>query len=470
MQIRYVSRVFLLGCLFFLWATCIYGQGYEWARQTEGLSPAEGFAAATDNKGNVFVTGYFINRTTFGSTTISGGPIFVAKYSPGGDLIWVKTADGLSSDKAYAITVGASGDAYITGLFSTFGKPTTFGKTTLTGTKGENVFVAKISSTGAWQWAVQAGSPTGGLQHNDFGTGISVDAAENSYVCGAFKHTIDFGDASLVSAGGSDIFVAKYNSSGEFQWAIRAGGKARDIANAVSVDASGNSYVTGGFEGTADFEDTTLVSKGNDDIFIAKYNSAGGLEWIHHAGGTTTDHGAGIGLDASNNVYICGALNSAFATFGDTTLKAASQGSNIFLAKCNSAGEFIWVRLAADKFHGNVQSFGVDPSGNFFITGYYAGPAVFAGAALSTNTYADRNIFIVKYNAAGEVQLAQNIVGAERTEGHGVGVDKSGNAYMTGVFRDSVKFSNTTLTTDNVPAMFVAKLKAIPVAVQKRIN
>jgi hypothetical protein len=458
MQIRHISRVFLWGCLFCICATWIYGQGYEWARQTEGIASAEGFAVATDNTGNVFVTGYFIGSTTFGSMTISGGPIFVAKYSPGGDLIWVKSADGLSSDKSNAIAVDTSGDAYITGLFSTFGKPTTFGKTTLTGTKGENVFVAKISSDGTWQWAVQAGSPTGGLQHNDFGTGISVDAANNTYVCGTFKRTIDFGDASLVSAGSSDIFVAKYNSSGEFRWAKRAGGKAGDIAKAISVDASGNSYVTGGFQGTADFGDTTLVSKGNDDIFIAKYNSAGGLEWIHQAGGTTTDHGAGIGLDASNNVYICGALNSAFANFGDTTLKAASQGSNIFLAKCNSAGEFIWVRLSADRFHGNVQSLGVDPSGNFFITGYYAGLAVFSGAELSTTTDADRNIFIVKYNAAGEVQLAQNIVGAERTEGHGVGVDKSGKAFITGVFRDTVKFSDTTLTTNNVPAMFVAKL------------
>ncbi len=459
---------FLFCCFCCFWAVSIYGQGFEWARQTEGLASAEGFATATDPWGNAFVTGFFIGSTTFGSTTISGGPIFVAKYNPDGNLIWIASADGTSNDKGNAITVDTSGDAYITGTFSAFGNSTTFGDTTITGTDGENIFVAKIDSSGTWLWAVQAGSPTGGLQNNDFGSGIDVDAAGNSYICGNFKSTVDFGDTSLVSAGSSDIFVAKYNSSGEFQWARRAGGLAGDFANAISVDISGNSYVTGGFLGTADFEDTTFVSKGDDDLFIAKYNTASELEWIHHVGGTTTDHGTGIGLDGSNNAYICGALNSAYATFGDTTLNAAFEGSNIFLAKCNSEGEFLWARLAGDRFHGNVQSLSADPSGNFFITGYYAGLAIFAGDTMSTSTFADRNIFVNKYNAAGEVQLAQNVLGIERTEGHGVGVDNSGNAYMTGVFRDTVKFSNSTVATDIVPAMFVTKLSpVITVGVQQ---
>ncbi|MFQ5865338.1 MAG: FlgD immunoglobulin-like domain containing protein [bacterium] len=467
MKSKQLARIFLLGCFCCFWTTCIYGQGFEWAKQTEGLAPAEGLAIATGPEGNVFVTGYYIGSTTFESTTISDGPIFVAKYRPDGTLVWVSSADGTSNDKGYAIAVDVLGNAYITGTFSAFGNSTTFGDTTLTGTDGENIFVAKINSAGTWQWAVQAGSPTGGLQNNNFGTGTSVDAAGNAYVCGSFKSTVDFGDTSLVSAGVSDMFVAKYDSAGAFQWARRGGGLSGDQADAITVDASGNSYVTGGFQGTVDFADTTFHSAGDDDLFIAKYTTAGELEWLHSVGGTTTDHGHGIGLGASGDIYISGALNSAFATFGDTTLNAAFKGSNIFLAKCNSAGDFLWARLAGDNFHGNVKSLSADPSDNFFITGYYQGTAVFAGDTLSTSTFADRNIFVVNYNSAGEVQLAQNVVGIERTESHGVAVDLSGHAYLTGVFHDTVTFSNTTLATDIVPALFVTKLSHITVGVQQ---
>ncbi len=131
-----------------------------------------------------------------------------------------------------------------------------------------------INSNGNFVWAKNIEGSGGGE-----GVGISVDGSGNIYVIGAFEGTADFnpgtGIFNLTSAGQIDVFIAKYTSEGNFIWAKNLGGAADDVGYSIVVDVSGNSYATGSFQSTADFDPEmgilNLTSNGDNDIFIIKY-------------------------------------------------------------------------------------------------------------------------------------------------------------------------------------------------------
>src|SRR5690606_23825072 len=115
----------------------------------------------------------------------------------------------------------------------------------------------------------------------------------------------------LNSAGGKDIFFAKYDSNSNYLWAKNVGGTSDDYGNSIALDALNNVYITGQFSGVnADFDASantaTLSATGNNDIFFAKYDSNGNYIWANSIGGTWEDYGWSIALDVSNNVYITG--------------------------------------------------------------------------------------------------------------------------------------------------------------------
>ncbi len=206
-----------------------------------------------------------------------GNDIFVVKYDNNGALIWAKKAGGTSNDNSLGIAVDGSGNCYVTGYCgtATFGAGET-NETTLTPVGNYDIFVAKYNNSGALLWVKSAGG-TG----TDASLGIALDGGGNSYVTGYFNNMSTFGagesnQTTLTSEGGYDIFVAKYDNSGALLWAKSAGGINFDTGNSIAVDVSGNSYVTGYFDGTATFgagesNETTLTGAGNYDIFVAKY-------------------------------------------------------------------------------------------------------------------------------------------------------------------------------------------------------
>jgi hypothetical protein len=194
-----------------------------------------------------------------------------------------------------------------------------------------DLFIAKLSSSGTWQWVVKAGGPGG----YDFGSGIAVDSSGNAYVTGAFQETATFGSTNLVSNGGYDTFITKLSSSGSWQWAVNVGdpdGSA--LGSGIAVDSSGNAYVTGIFAETATFGSTSLVSNGFYDLFIAKLSSSGNWQWAVNVGGPDGYAGAsGIAVDSSGNAYVTGSFEET-ATFGSTSL-VSNGGGEIFIAKLN---------------------------------------------------------------------------------------------------------------------------------------
>ncbi|HRD00902.1 MAG TPA: SBBP repeat-containing protein, partial [Candidatus Syntrophosphaera thermopropionivorans] len=429
------------------------GNNWLWAKNAGGTSDDYCYGIAVDASGNSYVTGIFSNSATFGSTTlISNGDydIFIAKLDSSGDWEWAKKAGGTGGDWGYGIAVDTDGNSYVTGIF--YSATAAFGDITLESSGGVDIFVAKLDSSGDWEWANKAGGTD-----DDWVNGIAVDASGNSYVTGFFDISATFGYTTLINSGGYDIFVAKLDSSGN-NWlmATKAGENINYYGNGIAVDADGNSYVTGYFEGSSTFCSTVLTSSGYYDIFVAKLDSSGNWEWAKKAGGTNYDFSYSIAVDTSGSCYITGEFFD-YATFGDIIL--TSNGSyDIFIAKLDSNGNWLWAKKAGGSSPDFGNGIAVDASGNSYVTGYFGGTtATFGSTTLTTNGGYD--IFVAKLDSNGNWVWAKNAGGGSPDFGYGIAVDASGNSYVTGYFQSpNAYFDSTTLTNSGSDDIFVAKL------------
>jgi hypothetical protein len=151
-------------------------------------------------------------------------------------------------------------------------------------------------------------------------------------------------------AGGADLLLAKYNTSGTIQWQRSLGGASTDIGYGIAVDASGNVYVVG---------ETASQGAGGDDFIIAKYNTSGTLQWQRSLGGTGTEEGFGIAVDESGNVYVIGRTSSQGAG-----------GSDVLIAKYNTSGTIQWQRSLGGTGFETARGIAVDASGNVYVTGW----------------------------------------------------------------------------------------------------
>ncbi|RYU93969.1 SBBP repeat-containing protein [Emticicia agri] len=267
----------------------------QWAQSAGGTASELGTDIAVDAAGNVYITGGFSGTASFGSESViangSNMDIFVAKYSNAGVVQWAKSASGTGNDVGASIVVDASSNAYITGNYASI---IMFGDHLVSSqSSSADIFVAKCNSSGEFLWVQSAGGAG-----NDSGSGIGIDGSGNIYLIGSYTGTATFGNTQTTSNGNLDIFVAKYDNSGEFKWVKSAGAADYDTGQSLAVESNGNVYVTGSYFGTITFGSQSVSSQGSRDLFVTKYDSNGSALWAKTAGGTFLEGGLGIAVDA----------------------------------------------------------------------------------------------------------------------------------------------------------------------------
>ncbi len=345
----------------------------RWAVSAGGDTADYGNGVATDSGGNVYVTGSFTGTASFGThvrTATGLHDVFVAQLSPTGQFNWVVKAGGAHNDYCNDVAVDSAGNTYVMGSFY---KSAVFGATKLTahGPSSFDVFVAQVSPSGKFRWAVSAGG-----SKDDYGNGIAVDSAGNSYITGIFVGNVAFGAAGLASRGALfDLFVAQVSPQGKFRWAVSAGGGLMDFGNDVAVDSGGNVYVTGEFAGAANFGSFTLNARGSHDVFVGKVSHAGGVkgrfDWVVSAGGDQHDYGKGIAVDSGGSIYLTGEFTEN-AVFGDTTLRGPAgmfYAAKVSPTGAGGKGAFSWATTAGDNGAGRGNRIAVDAAGNNYVTG-----------------------------------------------------------------------------------------------------
>lgn len=302
------------------------------------------------------------------------------------------------------------------------------------------------------QYWMQAG---GGLTIDE-GYDIAIDASGNSYTTGYFTGTATFGGTTLTSSGSSDIFVAKVDNQGNHVWAQKAGGSGSDRGLSIAVDGAGNSYITGYFYNTATFGGQSVSSSGLQDVFIAKYDPSGNVVWVEKAGGAGADIGNGICIDNSGNVGITGEFAGS-ATFGGTSLNSQLGSTDVFITKLDNSGAFQWTEQGAGNFTDRGLDITCDNLGNFIAVGQFSDTITFD----QTHNNSMLNVvFVIKYDGAGTEQWFEVIGGGASSTAHAVTSDGSGNIYLTGDFTGNLTFFNTpnvTITNPNPNKIFVAR-------------
>lgn len=440
---------------------------WKWATRGGGKGDEYAYGLSLDGSGNIYITGgiYSINAnvSTFGSSTFKtqNTDVFVAKLNSTGAWQWAKTATGSSSETAYAIKTDASGNSHITGYFRS---NTSFGSSTITSKGSNDVFVAKINSSGVWQWATGAGSNSSDRPYD-----IALDSSGNSYVTGRYYNTGTFGSFKATAKGSEDIFVGKVDKNGAWQWVASAGGSRSDYGYGVEVDSSGNVYTTGYFYGSVNFGSTSFSIGNQFDIFVAKLNSTGAWQWAKSAGGaksstgTTSDYGRSVGVDSSGNVYV-GGYFYADSTFGSTTVTSKGR-SDMFITKLTSSGAFTntvtYGGISSDYDY--AYDIAKDSQGNFYITGVYEG-VMALGTTTLTSRGTSRDIYVAKIDPIGNWLWAKSAGsdGGSSNYGYGVAVDGNDNVYITGYYYartdEKVAFGTTIFTGKNSTRLYVAKL------------
>ncbi len=363
---------------------------YLWARHYGGSLDEVAYGITVDSKDSIYIAGSFKTTLTLGTTTLSGAGVeaFVAKLDASGSPQWAISAGGAQRDLAVRLANDASGSLYVLGLFSS---TATFGTSQLTSSGDADLFVAKVSPTGIFQW-VTAG---GGAAEEIVG-GIAVDAKQNVYIAGAYTKAGTFGSFLLSHGNLTNILVAKLSPAGTFLWAKGAGKNNFEQCNDVATDPSGNVYVTGFFRSsTVTMGTFSFATFGDSDGFVAKLDPQGQWLWAKQMGGSTFDQGKSIAA-SSTHVYITGFFQDV-STFGSTTL--TSPGSySIFVSKMDHNGNFLGARsVGGANNRDESQHIRFEPSGFLYVNGTFSGTVTFPPTTLQSQGLYDG--FLWKLNA-----------------------------------------------------------------------
>ncbi len=369
---------------------------WEWAASAGGTGEDRGCGISTDDAGNCYIIGYYQETAYFGSysfTSSGESDIFIAKLDLEGNWEWAASAGGNGNDRGYDISINDVGNCYVTGSFR---DTATFGSHTITSFSYSDIFVARIDANGNWQWAASAGGAPGTVFGADCGFGIEVDNAHNCYITGTFGNFANFGSHTIYGIGYNDVFVAKIDAYGNWQWANWAASGTSDFGNEIIIDNAGNSYIIGRFGQTIFFGSYSLAltTSGNADIFVAKIDADGNWLWARRAGGTLLDYGSGITIDDAGFCYVTGNYKET-ATFGTYSLTSNGEG-DIFLAKIDGDGNWLMAKKAGGINNDTGNDIIIDEVGNCYITGYFGETANFGTHSVSSN--GDTDIFVAKFN------------------------------------------------------------------------
>lgn len=432
-------------------------QVYQWAKYINSEGFDQAYDIVSDPQGFVYVAGQIEFVADFGGGVLIEAAgvhdIFIAKYTPAGRLVWAKGAGGKGGDKAHSIALDGLGNLFIGGEYEDTCYFDHIMKTTGVA-EVNNMFVAKYDTSGNVQW-VKNVSVDGPLQTR--GYAVSCDLQGNVYACGGTKGDTYFENNFLfTTAGDYDATVFKFSDNGNLVWARRLGGVESDKAYGILNDNNGYIYVTGYFVGLAYFAPgVSLTGRGGTDAFLAKFDTAGTLQWVKQAGDAGFERGWDITQNINGDIVITGEFQGQ-SIFGSNII--SSRGNNdMFLAAYNSNGTNLWALGAGGPEDDIGRGVTHDNSGNLFVIGDYGGSATFPPYSISGNGFSEVFLASYD-DAGTVTRWVRSIGGYENDRGRGVAADNSGNVYICGEYVDSVKFDNITLHGNLLLDMFVSKV------------
>lgn len=409
---------------------------FVWVKQFgENPGQEEGMAITVDTAGNVYTTGMYSNTVDFdpgsGIFNLSSLSAFfhqnmyVSKLDTNGNFIFAKRIGGQGLIIPRSITLDNVGNIYTTGEMNSGKQGTTiltfdfdpgtavFPLASITALDSD-VFISKLDASGNFVWAKNMGG-----NYSENANSLAIDAIGNVYITGTFRSSADFdpssGVANLINSSTTytDIFVAKYDTNANYIWAKRFGSNANSDENGfgINVDATGNVFSTGTFQGTVDFDPGAGVANivgnafGNNN-YILKLDTNGNYVWAKTFAGTGAA-GRAIDLDSAGNIYTTGYFSGTCdfdPNAGIANITTTGGAAFLFVSKLDSSGNYVWAKGFGNTLNNNNNTFGqvikVDANFNVHTAGTFNSTVDFDPCPTVVNLSAvgGYDIFVQKLN------------------------------------------------------------------------
>lgn len=411
-------------------------------------------------------------------TPPANGTVVATPASTSVALSWSGFSDsgtGLACTNAYKLVfaVGAPPADCNAGSVLFQGTGTSFTHTGLTPgvTYGYRVCatdnVANVS-TGASASATTTGAPpptqwsrAAGASLDDRGVAVAADGV-NAYYTGHFTGTINLGGLNLTSGGANaqNVYLAKYDTAGAHQWSMRFSGTANDDGRGLTTDSAGNVIAVGlRTSPTIDFGGGNQFGFSGSDIFIVKYSGAGVYQWAKTFGGNGADYANAVAVDASGNVIVVGIISDSIAgvDLGCGPISIANSFSDAFVAKYSPSGTCLWSKKLGGSSFDGATAVGVTASGDIVVGGYFNGSVDFGGGVLTSAGAND--MFVVRLTGSSGAHVWSKRFGSTTADTlSALRVDASDNVYFTGPFTGAVDFGGGLLTSAGGNDMALVKL------------
>lgn len=379
----------------FLWGECI---GAIYARGID-----------IDGLGNIYITGNFGGTQDFDpgpavynlTANSTNQDVFIVKLDPSGNFLWAKNM-GIGSNTNYGHTIKTdqSGNVYVAGHFIYMidldPGPSSFALTSFGAGDG---FLVKLDASGNFLWGHHLGG--GGP---DEGSILETDISGNIYCVVHFDGALAL-PAYMIGAGAGDIGILKFDNSGNLLWACSVGGPLNDTCTSLSVDVTGNLYLTGSFRNTVDFDPASgaynLTAVGSGDAFVLKLDNNGQFLWAKQFGGSSYETGKSVRCMGNNNIYVGGKFSGTvdFDPGPGIYNVTANGSSNAFFAKLDASGNFKWVQAFGNTTSTEISNVVLNANSSHFLNkGSFTGTVDFdPGAGVYNLTAMGYSTFIIKH-------------------------------------------------------------------------
>jgi hypothetical protein len=399
-------------------ALCAVSPDLAWINQFGTSASDWGVSTSADKSGNVYIGGY--TQGSLAALNAGSNDVILSKYDASGSLIWDRQFGTASDDTGYGVSTDKFGYVYATG-------PTS-GALGGSSVGGGDAFVAKYDTAGNAAWTHLFGTTA-----NDYAAGLSADEFGNVYVGG-------YTDGSFVgtNAGGTDAYVAKFDTGGNRLWVRQLGTSEDEYSDSVATDLVGNVYLGGRTHG-----DLYGANAGGDDVFVTKFDPDGNLLWGRQVGTTAGEGGVDVATDRQGNVFFA----------GDTTGSLGGPLAGVydsFVGKYSADGDLLWIRQLGSADADECHDVTVDGAGNVYIGGATWGNLGGPNAGSS-------DAFVSKYDPDGNFLWTMQFGTTDTDWGNGVSADASGNVYVSGMTLGSLGGVNA-----GSYDAFLAKITEVP--------
>lgn len=410
--------------------------GYKWLTDG-GSSNFVEFAIDidSDDEGYIYVGGEYADSAfLWDSVYYASGDndMFLAKFDPYGNIMWVETFGSPQLDRIYGIDAGPDGSVFVTG----YGKINFNRPPESPARHARDIIVARFDAQGNRIWGLA-------LDGDIFSEGTDVlgnDLGE-CYISSRMETYTYFNNDTLVGNGAEDGMVVKFGTTGNHLWSLSMGGSMDDEYYAIGMDGDENLVAGGYFNGTATTGGQTLNGIDSEDACLVKMDSSGNVLWAEEFGGMGDEKITGVRCAEDGSIYFCGVFDGNINVGGINLTATNSQ--DIFYGKANPNGSVVWAKQAGGTSLDFVEDLEIDDRENIYLGGFYFGTFEMGNNNVTSGGADD--LYFAKIDSAGNLLLFETSHYFDTRDVFGIGVDPQENILLCGSYIDRLEFGTDTV-------------------------